>query len=132
MDLPVTVAVVFERNAKEFQFHWEIFPVPDGSGSMKQGRERGMNFGRVVVRLRIQIQVSVGGFPAYTVPQEDTWPSVYDTIQEMKAAVQLSLHGEMAFIEAVEKILLLFVSMGSDHECHPCKGNSMWDCRPSY
>jgi len=48
-----------------------------------------------VVQLSIQVQASVTGLPVHNVPQGAIWSSVYVHVQEGKAAVQLSLHGEL-------------------------------------
>jgi len=84
---------------------------------MYQGQEHGRLIGWVVVQLCIQIQVGMGGFPVYPVPQEAIWSSVYANIQERKVAILLSLHGELDD-EVVEEVTQFFRSMGPGHNIH--------------
>jgi hypothetical protein len=56
-DLPVAVAVLFERPTEEFQLLWEIVIVAHGSSSVYQGWQHRMFAGRVLVRMRFLFTV---------------------------------------------------------------------------
>jgi hypothetical protein len=68
-----------------------------------------MLMSRVVVGLGIQIQVGVSGLLVHGVDRGAVWSSVYFNIQEGKAAIRLSLHGEtdvgMDVVEVVKEII---------------------------
>jgi len=49
MDLPITVAILYEQSTKEFQFSWETFLVIDVSSLVYQDGEHRMLTGQVMV-----------------------------------------------------------------------------------
>jgi hypothetical protein len=82
MDLPVTVAIMFECTMKEFHFSWETTLVTNDTSSVYQGQQHRMLIGWVVVQLSIQKEADMSGFFVHSVHQGAIRFSVYVNVQE--------------------------------------------------
>jgi hypothetical protein len=69
LDLSVTVAVPIESVLEKLQLIIEAFVITQGSGPMYQRGKHSLFVGRVVVRVRMEIEVGVCGFTVDSMEQ---------------------------------------------------------------
>jgi hypothetical protein len=69
LDLPVTVAVPLESVHEGLQLIMKAFVITQGSGPMYQRGKHSLFIGRVVVRVGMELEVSVCGFTVDSMAQ---------------------------------------------------------------